>query len=84
MLHHGERYFESLVEQSKMNSMLIEKLAIVMLVAGLLITASKSQTPTKLSPTPQWQIAAGGKMKFDAASLKLNKNGGDSFYTMLT
>jgi hypothetical protein len=30
---------------------------------------------------PQWQIAAGGKMKFDAASLKLNKIEGDSFYS---
>jgi uncharacterized protein (TIGR03435 family) len=34
-----------------------------------------AQSPPAQSPTPQWQIDAGGKMAFDVASVKLDKSG---------
>lgn len=45
----------------------------VLLVLGALVWA---QSPSTQSPAvPQWQIDAGGKMAFDAASVKSNKSG---------
>ena len=55
----------------------------VSLIAGVRIAPRlQAQAPTGQSPAtqsatvPQWQIAAGGKMAFDVASVKLNKSGG--------
>lgn len=53
-------------------------LAVVLLaglVAALRAQSPKSQASTAQPPTPQWQIDAGGKMEFDAASIKSNKSG---------
>jgi uncharacterized protein (TIGR03435 family) len=54
-----------------MRARLISKLAIaiiVVLVASWQITTGKSQTP-RTPASPQWQMDAGGKMEFEAASV---------------
>ena len=45
----------------------------VLVVLGALTAPATAQAPTAQSSTvPQWQIDAGGKMAFDAASIKQN------------
>ena len=46
-------------------------------IVGMPTAVVWSQATTTQSPAvPQWQIAAGGKMAFDVASVKVNKSGG--------
>jgi hypothetical protein len=40
----------------------------------------RAQSPADQAPTPQWQIAAGDKMAFEVASVKLNKSGEQSYH----
>jgi uncharacterized protein (TIGR03435 family) len=59
----------------------------MLLPVGLLTSQSTDQAPKSEtpSPIPQWQIDAGGKLKFDVVSIKQNKSGappsGDKQYT---
>ncbi len=52
----------------------MRRATICVIVAVLPVTLVKSQAPEDRPPTPQWQIDAGGKMAFDAVSVKLSKS----------
>jgi uncharacterized protein (TIGR03435 family) len=53
----------------------VAALAVPILMATLTARQLRAQGPIAQLPTPQWQIDAGGKMEFDAASIKPNKSG---------
>jgi hypothetical protein len=55
--------------------------AVLLLIpaAPLNSQTSSPQTPAAHTPTPQWQIDAGGKMSFDIASVKQNNAPGRDF-----
>jgi uncharacterized protein (TIGR03435 family) len=52
----------------------VGRATIFVIVAVLPVTLVKSQASEDRPPTPQWQIDAGGKMVFDAVSVKLSKS----------
>jgi len=49
-------------------------LAVAVLLGLIIAPSLRAQAPSSQPQTPQWQIAAGGKMAFDVASVKLNKS----------
>jgi uncharacterized protein (TIGR03435 family) len=51
-------------------------LAVALVVGALASSRRGAQAPSAQPPVPEWQIAAGGKVSFDVASVKQNKSGG--------
>ena len=61
---------------NRLSGRLLRTFALSLMAEALLLAAAQAQEP-KAQPIqlPEWQVAAGGKMEFDVASVKQNKSG---------